>query len=175
MNGFFELFVLLVCVQRISELMIAKRNEKRMLRQGGYEAGARHYPFIVALHTAFFISLIAEVQLLQKTVSPDWPLWLALFLFTQLGRVWTLLSLGSFWNTKIIVLPGTKVVKKGPYRWVRHPNYIIVTMELIVIPFLFQAYYTALVFTLLNALMLTVRIAAEEQALMDATDFKKEY
>ncbi|MET1031507.1 isoprenylcysteine carboxyl methyltransferase family protein [Domibacillus tundrae] len=175
MRELFWLFILFVCVQRISELIIAKRNEKWMLSQGGYETGARHYPFIVALHISFFISLIIEVELLHKTISSDWPLWLTLFLLTQLSRVWTLRSLGTFWNTKIIVLPGAKIVKKGPYRWVRHPNYIIVTMEFIIIPFLFQAYYTALIFTLLNAFMLTVRIAAEEQALMNATDFKKGY
>ncbi|MEM1504993.1 isoprenylcysteine carboxylmethyltransferase family protein [Domibacillus sp. 8LH] len=173
MSGIFWLFILFLCVQRISELFIAKRNEKWMLSQGAYEAGTRHYPFIVALHTLFFISLIAEVTMMEKTLSSNWPMWLTLFLVTQLGRVWTLRSLGPFWNTKIIVLPGAKVVKRGPYRWVRHPNYIIVTLEFIVIPLLFQAYYTAIIFTLLNAWMLSVRIAAEEQALIDATDFGK--
>lgn len=173
MSSVFWLFIVFLCVQRISELFIAKRNEKWMLSQGAYEAGTRHYPFIVALHTLFFISLIAEVTMMEKTLSSNWPIWLALFLVTQLGRVWTLRSLGPFWNTKIIVLPGAKVVKRGPYRWVRHPNYIIVTLEFIVIPLLFQAYYTAIIFTLLNAWMLSVRIAAEEQALTDATDFGK--
>ncbi|WNS80478.1 isoprenylcysteine carboxylmethyltransferase family protein [Domibacillus sp. DTU_2020_1001157_1_SI_ALB_TIR_016] len=173
MSGIFWLFILFLCVQRISELFIAKRNEKWMLSQGAYEAGTRHYPLIVALHTLFFISLIAEVTMMEKTLSSNWPMWLTLFLVTQLGRVWTLRSLGPFWNTKIIVLPGAKVVKRGPYRWVRHPNYIIVTLEFIVIPLLFQAYYTAIIFTLLNAWMLSVRIAAEEQALTDATDFGK--
>lgn len=175
MSGLFWLFISFLCIQRISELFIAKRNEKWMLSQGAYEAGMRHYPFIVALHTIFFISFITEVLIMEKTISPNWPLWLTLFFITQLGRVWTLRSLGPFWNTKIIVLPGAKVVKKGPYRWVRHPNYIIVTLEFIVIPLLFQAYYTAIIFTLLNAWMLSIRIAAEEQALMNATDFKKEY
>ncbi|WP_255822000.1 isoprenylcysteine carboxyl methyltransferase family protein [Domibacillus sp. PGB-M46] len=173
MSSIFWLFILFLCVQRISELFIAKRNEKWMLSQGAYEAGARHYPFIVALHTLFFISLIAEVTMMEKTLNSNWPMWLTLFLVTQLGRVWTLRSLGPFWNTKIIVLPGAKVVNRGPYRWVRHPNYIIVTLEFIVIPLLFQAYYTAIIFTLLNAWMLSVRIAAEERALTDATDFGK--
>jgi methyltransferase len=173
MSGIFWMFILFLCVQRISELFIAKRNEKWMLSQGAYEAGARHYPLIVALHTLFFISLIAEVTMMEKMLSSNWPIWLTLFLVTQFGRVWALRSLGPFWNTKIIVLPGAKVVKRGPYRWVRHPNYIIVTLEFIVIPLLFQAYYTAIIFTLLNAWMLSVRIAAEEQALTDATDFGK--
>ncbi|WP_046175857.1 isoprenylcysteine carboxyl methyltransferase family protein [Domibacillus indicus] len=173
MNSIFLMFISFLCAQRLLELVIARRNEKWMISQGGYEAGARHYPFMVALHVSFFASLIAEVVLLGKSISLAWPVWLVLFLLAQLGRVWTLRSLGPFWNTKIIVLPGAKIVKKGPYRWVRHPNYIIVTMELIIIPLLFQAYYTALIFTFLNALMLAVRIGAEEQALIEATDFKK--
>lgn len=173
MNYLFWVFILFVVAQRMLELGIAKRNEKRMIERGGYEAGMRHYPFMIALHSSFFISCIIEVEFLDKTLSVDWPLWLGLFLLTQLGRVWTLYSLGSFWNTKIIVLPGANVVRKGPYRWFRHPNYIIVTLEFVVIPFLFQAYYTAALFSMLNAVMLSVRIAAEEQALMEVTDFKK--
>lgn len=170
----FGILIAFVCLQRIVELVIARRNEKWMLEKGGYEAGASHYPFIVALHIGFFISLISEVIFFDKTASSWWPFWLFLFLAAQAVRVWSLWSLGRFWNTKIIVLPGAKVVKKGPYRWIRHPNYAVVITEILVLPLLFQAYYTAFIFSVLNAIILSIRITAEEQALMEATDFKKE-
>lgn len=174
MRAFFWILILLVCLQRIAELAVAKRNEKWMLQQGAYEAGASHYPFIVALHVSFFISLILEVVFFDKTLSTWWPLWFSLFVVAQFARVWSLRSLGRFWNTKIIVLPGASIVKKGPYRWIRHPNYVVVVTEILVLPLLFQAYYTAFIFSVLNAFILSIRIAAEEQALMEATDFKKE-
>lgn len=167
----FIIVMAIVCLQRLVELIIAKRNEKWMREQGAYEVGAGHYPLIVSLHIGFFISLAAEVILLERSISEWWPVWMSLFLLAQAGRIWSLASLGRFWNTKIIVLPGANVIKQGPYRWIRHPNYLIVAVEILVLPLLFQAYYTALIFSVLNMMILSIRIKVEEKALIEATDY----
>ncbi|WP_059170897.1 isoprenylcysteine carboxyl methyltransferase family protein [Bacillus sp. FJAT-27445] len=169
----FLVFLAFVIVQRVIELAIARKNEKRMKREGAFEFGQEHYPWMVLMHAAFFLSLIIEFWIFKKTPSPYWPILLTIFILTQMGRVWALASLGKYWNTKIIVLPGARVVKKGPYRFIRHPNYVIVTLELLVIPLLFDAYITAAVFAVLNAIMLSVRISAEEDALKTLTEYEK--
>ncbi|MFE8695739.1 isoprenylcysteine carboxyl methyltransferase family protein [Cytobacillus sp. FJAT-53684] len=171
----FYIFLFLIIGQRLSELMIAKRNERHMKQKGAIEFGQSHYPFIVAVHSLFFVSLIIEVALLQKNLSPNWPVFLTLFLLAQMGRVWVLASLGPFWNTKILVLPEANIVKKGPYQYVKHPNYIIVTIELIVIPLLFQAYMTAILFTIFNAVILAIRIPTEERALKQLTEYTEAF
>ena len=167
----FFIVIALVIVQRLVEVAVAKRNEKRMLAQGAYEVGASHYPYMLALHISFFLFLIAEVVLLDRGISPLFPVFL--FLLVQLLRVWCLTSLGKFWNTKIIILPGANVVTKGPYLYFRHPNYIVVCTEILLLPLMFQAYFTALAFTLLNLAMLSVRIPLEEKALIEATDYEE--
>lgn len=167
--------LLIVILQRIVELFIAKRNEKWMKGQGAYEAGAQHYPFMVAMHVCFFLSLLIEIYVFNRPLSPIWGLFLLIFLLTQLLRIWCLTSLGKYWNTKIIVLPDAKVVRKGPYKWIRHPNYVIVATELLVLPLLFSAYFTAILFTILNVWMMSVRIPVEEQALKDATNYREEF
>lgn len=172
---FFLLFVFIVILQRLMEVVIARRNEKKMLAAGAFEAGASHYPFMIALHVSFFLSLITEVLVFERVISPLF-LWLfVLFLLVQGLRVWCLASLGQFWNTKIIILPGANVVKKGPYQFIRHPNYLIVCTEILLLPLMFQAYFTAICFTLLNFAMLAVRIPTEEKALMEATNYSKEF
>ena len=113
--------------------------------QGAFEAGAGHYPIMVSMHMAFFISLILEVLVIDRPLSPLWIALLTLFLIAQIARVWCLTSLGKFWNTKIIILPGADVVGKGPYKFIRHPNYVIVATELLVLPLMFSAYFTAIV------------------------------
>jgi len=165
----------IVILQRLVELVVAKRNEKWMRSQGAFEAGSAHYPIMVAMHIAFFISLLAEVILLDRSLSSMWIILLVIFLTAQVARIWCLTSLGKFWNTKIIILPGADVVQKGPYKWVRHPNYIIVTTELLVLPLIFGAYSTAIIFTLLNVWMLSVRIPAEEKALKEATNYRETF
>ncbi|MCG7342542.1 isoprenylcysteine carboxyl methyltransferase [Sporosarcina sp. ACRSL] len=165
----------IVILQRIIELFIAKRNEKWMKSQGAFEAGSSHYPFMVAMHIFFFITLIAEVLFFHRQLSTIWQILLGIFLAAQIARVWCLASLGKFWNTKIIVLPHAKVVKRGPYKWVRHPNYIIVATELLVLPLLFNAFFTAVLFSLLNIWMMTIRIPAEERALKEATNYTEEF
>lgn len=172
---FFILFVSIVILQRIIEVIIAKRNEKKMLASGAYEVGASHYPIMITLHVSFFLSLITEVLLLQRTISPLFFWLFILFLLVQGLRVWCLASLGPFWNTKIIILPGANVVKKGPYQIFRHPNYLVVCIEILLLPLIFQAYITAICFTLLNFAMLAVRIPTEEKALMEATNYSKEF
>ncbi|MFS0690946.1 isoprenylcysteine carboxylmethyltransferase family protein [Sporosarcina sp. 179-K 8C2 HS] len=165
----------IIILQRIIELFIAKRNEKWMKSQGAFEAGSSHYPYMVAMHIFFFIALITEVLFFQRQLSAIWPIWLAIFLAAQLLRIWCLTSLGKFWNTKIIVLPNAHVVRKGPYKWLRHPNYMIVATELLVLPLLFNAFITAVVFSLLNIWMMSVRIPTEEQALRKATNYTEEF
>lgn len=170
---FLTIFITFVITQRLIELMIAKRNEKYILQQGGFEVGANHYPFMVAMHSLFFIILLGEILLLNRDLSFLWLFFLAVFLLMQIGRFWCLYSLGPFWNTKIIILPKAKVVKKGPYRYVKHPNYLIVTIELLVIPLLFNAFFTAILFTLFNIFILSIRIPLEEKALKKATNYQE--
>lgn len=168
----FYAFVLLLAVQRIFELGIARRNEQWMLKRGAQEFGQRHYRFIVSIHTLFFAVFFFEVIAGKRELSPAWPFLLGLFALTQLVRIWAITSLGKYWNTKIIVLPGADIVKKGPYRIMRHPNYLVVTLEFLIIPCIFEAYFTAVLFTLLNLLILTIRIPAEENALKDFTEYE---
>lgn len=171
----FAIVISIVILQRLVELVVAKRNEQWMRSQGAFEVGAAHYPIMVTMHIAFFISLLAEVILLDRSLSSMWIILLVIFLTAQVARIWCLTSLGKFWNTKIIILPGADVVQKGPYKWVRHPNYVIVTTELLVLPLMFGAYLTAIIFTLLNVWMLSVRIPAEEKALKDATNYREKF
>lgn len=171
----FYLFIGFVIFQRLFELRVAKRNEEWMKSQGAIEYGEAHYGIMKLIHTLFFISYITEVFIFDKTLSTYWPLLLALFLLTQSVRVWALTSLGRYWNTKIIVLPNANPVKKGPYQYLKHPNYVIVTAELIIIPFMFEAYITALIFSILNAWILSVRIPEEEKALTELTNYEQKF
>ncbi|PLR79605.1 hypothetical protein CVD25_11795 [Bacillus canaveralius] len=171
----FFIFLAVVITQRIIELVIAKRNERWLKKRGAIEFGKAHYRIIVFIHALFFICLLFEVIYFKKELSFFWPLLLVLFLITQAGRIWALTSLGRYWNTKIIVLPGSEVVKKGPYQFMKHPNYVIVSLELLIVPLLFDAYITALLFSMLNALILSIRIPAEEKALKDLTEYDRRF
>ncbi|MBS4173220.1 isoprenylcysteine carboxylmethyltransferase family protein [Bacillus sp. FJAT-49736] len=168
---FFIIFLTIVLIQRIVELWIARKNEIWIKSKGGMEAGKRHYKVMVLIHTCFFLSLLMEVYLLKRTLIQNWWIFLAIFILTQAGRVWVITSLGRFWNTKILVLPNAKIITKGPYRFMKHPNYFIVTLELFLIPFMFQAYYTLIAFFILNQLILAIRINAEESILRTYTDY----
>jgi methyltransferase len=171
----FLIFWILLIIQRLAEVKIAKKNEKTLRSKGAVEAGSSHYKWMVTMHASFFLFLFTEVMFFNA-ISPTW--WMipfVLFLIAQVIRVWAITSLGVFWNTKIILLPGAEVVAKGPYRFIRHPNYLVVTLELLVIPLIFGAYVTALLFTILNILMLRVRIPAEEKALMELTDYENRH
>jgi methyltransferase len=157
----FIIFISFFILQRLSELFIAKRNEKWLLRQGAIEYGRVHYPFMIAMHTLFIVSIITE-YLLRGQPSIDW-LFLVVFLLVLSFKFWALSSLGKYWNTKIYRIPGVYPVKKGPYKFLKHPNYMEVVCEIAVIPLVFHLYYTAIIFTILNAAMLTVRIREENR------------
>ncbi|MEC0274747.1 isoprenylcysteine carboxyl methyltransferase family protein [Peribacillus frigoritolerans] len=167
----FAIFIILIAIQRLVELYIAKQNEKQLKAGGAVEYGKSHYKWMVLMHLSFFIVLIIEVVTLERDISGIWPIWLTLFLIAQSGRIWVIRSLGKHWNTKIIVLPDADVVIKGPYKFFKHPNYIIVATEILVISLLFNAYYTAIIFSLLNVWMMMVRIPLEEKALKEHTEY----
>lgn len=169
----FYLIVTLVILQRLTEVVIAKRNEKWMIAQGAFEVGNSHYPYMVTMHISFFLFLIVEVVTNNNGISPLFPLFFILFAAVQALRIWCIRSLGTFWNTKILILPHAQVVRKGPYEIMRHPNYAVVCLEILLLPLMFQAYFTAFCFTLLNITMLSVRIPIEEKALRDATNYNR--
>ncbi|MCJ7839505.1 hypothetical protein MUB24_01000 [Lederbergia sp. NSJ-179] len=162
---FFLALISFIAVQRLFELYIARKNEKWMLQKGGMEYGQEHYPYMVMMHISFFISLLVEVTLTDQGQARLWPVFLVVFVLLQMARIWVISTLGKHWNTKIIVLPGADIIKKGPFQYVKHPNYMIVTLELLVVPLMFHAYITAIIFFLLNQWILSIRIAVEEEAL----------
>jgi methyltransferase len=155
-----EVAVALVAAERLIELAIARRNTRRLLAAGAVEHGARHYPFIVALHAAWLAALLVWVP----DDAPIRWLFLTPFVLLQFVRVWVIWSLGPYWTTRIIVPPGAPIVRRGPYRWLRHPNYAIVAAEIALLPLAFNAWDVALIFSLANGLLLSYRIRSEEAA-----------
>lgn len=153
----------LVTAQRLGELVLARRNTVRLLARGATESGAGHYPLIVAVHAAWLLGL----WLLAWNRPPDVG-WVAVFLILQGLRVWVISTLGARWTTRIITLPGAPLVRRGPYRLMSHPNYAIVAAEIAVLPIAFGLTTFALVFSLLNAAVLVVRIRSEARALRAA-------
>jgi methyltransferase len=156
-----------VTLQRLAELVIARRNTRALLEKGAVEIGAAHYPVMVALHSAW----IAGLWLLGLG-QPVEPIWVLVFILLQLARLWILATLRGRWTTRIIVLPGAPLVRSGPYRFVTHPNYVVVVCEIAVLPLALGMPIFAAVFSVLNALMLGVRISAEDPALKDAMFLK---
>lgn len=150
----------LVTAQRLGELWLSKRNTARLLANGAREHAPGHYPLIVALHTAWLFALW-----LFALPRPVDGFWLAMFVLIELARIWVLASIGSRWTTRIIVPPHETPVRRGPYRWVNHPNYLVVIAEIAVLPLVFGLWQVALIFSLLNAAILTVRIRSENAAL----------
>lgn len=163
-----------VVLQRLVELVVATRNAAYIKSLGGYEVGTSHYPYIVALHACFFISLWAEVYERGQIAALPYFVPLGLFVLAQGLRGWILLSLGRFWNTRIFVLPRSETVVRGPYRFLRHPNYTVVAIELFTLPLAFGVPLTAILFSALNLLVLRVRIRAEEQALSEVTAYAEQ-
>ena len=161
------LAVALVAAQRLLELALARRNEHKALAKGAVERGREHYPFVVALHSLWLVSTLVEGVSRGPELPLYWPAPLVLFLLAQPLRYWAISSLGESWNTKILVVPGTKPIKRGPYRYLNHPNYVAVIVEILAFPLVFGAWVTALVFTTLNAALLSVRIREENKALAE--------
>jgi methyltransferase len=152
--------LVLVTLQRLGELVLARRNTARLLARGAIEIGARHYPLLVSMHTAWLIALWVwgrgqQVDLVALTA----------FVALQGLRVWVLASLGERWTTRIIVLPGAPLVASGPYRYFSHPNYAIVIGEIALLPIALHLPWVAIIFTILNAVVLTIRLRAEARAL----------
>jgi methyltransferase len=153
----------LVTLQRLGELALARRNTRRLLAQGAHEVSPEHYPLIVAMHAAW----LAGLWWLGWDRPIAWP-WLVVFLVLQGLRVWVLATLGQRWTTRIIILPGAPLVAKGPYRFLSHPNYAVVIGEIAALPLAFGLPAFAAAFSLLNAVVLTVRLRAETAALREA-------
>ncbi|HMQ69589.1 MAG TPA: isoprenylcysteine carboxylmethyltransferase family protein [Ignavibacteria bacterium] len=148
-------------------MIIAKKNEVWLRSEGAVEYGSEHYKFIVLLHTMFFISLIAEYNFSGRYSDLNIInyMFLVFFIFLQIIRIWVLKSLGKYWNTKIFRIPGSELVTSGPYKYFKHPNYIVVVCEIFTLPLIFNLYYTAVIFTLLNAIILFIRISTENRIL----------
>jgi len=160
---FSALILAFVTLQRLGELVLARRNTARLLARGGQEAGAGHYPLIVLLHAAWLIGLWG-LWLLALDQAPNL-FWLAVFVVLQLLRVWVIATLGERWTTRIIVLPEAPLVAAGPYRFVSHPNYCVVAAEILVLPLVFGLVWYGVVFSVLNGLVLWLRIRTENAAL----------
>ena len=164
MYGWYVGLILLVAAERVAELVVSLRNARWSLERGGVESGQGHYPFMVALHTLLLAACLVEAA--HRTFVP-WLGWtmLVVVLLAQGLRWWCITVLGHQWNTRVIVVPGLRLVARGPYRWLRHPNYVAVVAEGIALPLVHTAWLTALIFTLLNIPLLAIRIRTEEAAL----------
>ncbi len=162
----FTVLVLLVGLERVAELVVSTRNAAWSLERGGVETGRGHYPVMVVLHTGLLAGALAEAWLRRPDV-PSGLAWsmLLLVLASQALRWWCITTLGRRWNTRVIVVPGLAPVAAGPYRWLRHPNYVAVVVEGFALPLVHAAWVTATVFTIANAVLLTVRIRTENAAL----------
>ena len=164
----YTIVIALTAIERLIEVRVSKRNATWSFEQGGREFGKEHYPFMVVLHTVFLISCVVEAWLMPKDIDLVWTsVGLFLVVACQAFRWWCIASLGKHWNTRVILIPGGQRITKGPYRFLPHPNYMIVAVEGVVLPLLYQAWYTAIAFTLFNALLMWVRIRCEEDALRE--------
>ncbi|MEB3071512.1 isoprenylcysteine carboxyl methyltransferase family protein [[Mycobacterium] vasticus] len=162
----YYLLILAVGLERLAELAVAHRNAQWAFAHGGTEFGHRHYPVMVSIHAALLLNCVLEVALLGRPFLPllGWPM-LALALASQGLRWWCIATLGRRWNTLVIVLPQAPLVRRGPYRWLHHPNYVAVVVEGFALPLVHTAWLTAIGFTLANAAVLRVRIRVENAAL----------
>ena len=153
--------VAFLVVQRLAELCLARRNHRALLARGAVEVGRRHYPAMVALHAGWLLALPATID---PRAAVSLPL-LAVFVLLECGRAWVIATLGSRWTTRIVVLPGAPSIRSGPYRYVKHPNYLIVCGELAVVPLMFGAWILAATASVLNLLVLRARLQVENAAL----------
>jgi methyltransferase len=157
----------LVAGQRLLELRLSRRHERILRARGAVERGGGHYPLMVGLHVMWLLSTLVEGILRGPGLPAYWPIPLALFLLVQPLRYWAIFSLGEYWNTRVLVVSGTRLVRRGPYRYLRHPNYVVVFVEIATFPLIFGAWVTALIFSILNAALLYVRIREENRALAE--------
>lgn len=155
------LIITLVALQRLAELLLANSNTRWLKSHGGIEIGARHYPLFIFLHTSWLLAILLTTP--ANAVVNWWVL--SAFIILQLGRVWVIATLGRFWTTRIISIPSAPLIKKGPYRFVSHPNYIIVTGEIALLPLVFGNWQVALLWSVFNVLLLAWRISVEDTVL----------
>lgn len=169
-TGWYAVLVGLVALERVAELVVSTRNARWAFARGGVESGRGHFPAMVALHTGFLIACLAEVVAGRRDFVPalGWPM-LGLAIGSQALRWWCIKTLGPQWNTRVIVVPGLRRVTAGPYRFMAHPNYVAVVVEGIALPLVHSAWWTAIGFTALNALVLRARLRAENAALAQLT------
>ena len=165
-QAWFTVLVLAVALERLAELVVSRRNAAWSRSQGGVETGQRHYPVMVALHSGLLVGALLEVWLRRPDFRPalGWPM-LALVVASQALRWWCIATLGRRWNTRVIVVPGAPPVRRGPYRFLAHPNYLAVVVEGAALPLVHTAWVTALLFTVGNATLLRVRLRVENAAL----------
>lgn len=165
-NVAFTLLIIAVAIERIIELVISKRNLRWSFAQGGIEYGRSHYKYMVALHVFLLGGALVEVWIVRPNLNPalSWIMF-TLAMASQALRWWCIASLGKRWNTLIVIIPGMPVSRKGPYKWFKHPNYLAVVIEGFALPLVGSAWRTAIVFTILNAGVLTVRLRSENAAL----------
>ncbi|PZH11160.1 hypothetical protein C1I97_13405 [Streptomyces sp. NTH33] len=165
----YTLLVLAVAAERLAELAVARRNAAWTRARAGVEHGRGHYPLMVVLHTGLLVCCLAEPVLAHRPFLPalGWPM-LVLVALAQALRWWCITALGPYWNTRVIVVPGARLVGTGPYRFLRHPNYVAVVVEIAALPLVHSAWLSAAAFTVANALLLAVRIRCENTALTAA-------
>ena len=163
----FTIYILLIIIQRITEMRISKRNEKILLQKGAIEFGKSHFKFLIMLHALFFISMVIEYSLRAKIIELTLynVLLLSFVVILQAFRFSTIKSLGIYWTIRIFRVPGEPLIKTGLYKYLKHPIYIIVILEIIIIPLVFNLYLTSIIFTVLNLIAITVRITVENKAL----------
>lgn len=158
--------IAVITAERLLELVVARRHARWAAERGGVEYGRGHYPVMVALHTGLLAGIVAEAAVTHRVFVPalGWPA-LTVVVLANLARWWCIRSLGPRWNTRVIIVPGLPLVSRGPYRWLRHPNYVIVIAEGIALPLVYGAWLTALLFSIANVALLTVRLRVENKAL----------
>ena len=172
-NGM-EIYMTVIAVivaERLCELVVARRNAAWSFAHGGLEYGAEHYPWMVALHVSFLVACVAEPIVFDRPFIPElaWPL-IAVAILCQGLRWWVITTLGYQWNTRVIIVPELSRVTGGPFKYLSHPNYLAVVTEIAVLPLIHSAWLTAVVFSLLNAWLLTVRVRCENSALSQLSD-----
>lgn len=175
MNNWLILLFTLVAMQRLWELEISRRNQRWIKEQGGYEVGKEHYPIIVGIHLLFFAGILVESYFFHATPPFWWPIPFVVFIAAQGLRYWCIKTLGRYWNTRIWVIPGHPPKKTGPYRVIRHPNYLVVMVEILVFPLIFGAYITSISLSIVNTLVLVLlRVPMEELALNESGNYDLE-
>ncbi len=172
-QALFLLLIGAVAIERLVELAITRRNAARIFARGGIERGQGHYPWMVLLHTSFLVAAPLEVYLLERPFvgALGWPM-VALAMAAMALRYWAIQSLAGRWATRVMLVPGETALRRGPYRWLRHPNYVAVVVELFALPLIHGAWCTALLFSLANVWLLRTRIRVEEATLIEHASYE---